>query len=90
MVKLKIYSSKSISLSKNIFIFIAVGDIKIRKKCTNEFKHFIGEKMRLDPVILGKEVTIQDLLKYYMGKNTKERQDFIIENLRVEEDIIDA
>ena len=56
----------------------------------NEFKHFIGEKMRLDPVILGKEVTIQDLLKYYMGKNTKERQDFIIENLRVEEDIIDA
>ena len=38
--KLKIYSSKSISLSKNIFIFIAVGDIKIRKKCTNEFKHF--------------------------------------------------
>jgi topoisomerase-4 subunit B len=56
----------------------------------NEFKHFIGEKMRLDPVILGKEVTIQDLLKYYMGKNTKERQDFIIKNLRVEEDIIDA
>ena len=56
----------------------------------NEFKHFIGEEMRLDPVILGKEVTIQDLLKYYMGKNTKERQDFIIENLRVEEDIIDA
>ena len=56
----------------------------------NEFKHFIGEKMRLDPVILGKEVTIQDLLKYYMGKNTKERQDFIIENLRVEEDIIDV
>ena len=38
--KLKIYSSKSILLSKNIFIFIAVGDIKIRKKCTNEFKHF--------------------------------------------------
>ena len=46
--------------------------------------------MRLDPVILGKEATIQDLLKYYMGKNTKERQDFIIENLRIEEDIIDA
>ena len=45
--------------------------------------------MRLDPVILGKESKIQDLLKYFMGKNTKERQDFIIDNLRVEEDIID-
>ena len=56
----------------------------------NEFKNFIGDEMRLDPVILGKEATIQDLLKYYMGKNTKERQDFIIENLRIEEDIIDA
>ena len=56
----------------------------------NEFKNFIGDEMRLDPVILGKEATIQDLLKYYMGKNTKERQDFIIENLRIEEDIIDV
>ena len=46
--------------------------------------------MRLDPVILGKEAKIHDLLKYFMGKNTKERQDFIIDNLRVEEDIIDA
>ncbi len=54
----------------------------------NEFKHFIGRDMRLDPVILGKESKVQDLLKYFMGKNTKERQDFIIENLRVEEDII--
>ena len=55
----------------------------------NEFKHFIGPDMRLDPVILGKEDRIQDLLKYFMGKNTKERQEFIIDNLRVEEDIID-
>ena len=55
----------------------------------NEFKHFIGENMRLDPVILGKDSSIQDLLKYYMGKNTKERQDFIIDNLRVEEDLIE-
>ena len=60
------------------------------QKSNDELRTDIGEKMRLDPVILGKEVTIQDLLKYYMGKNTKERQDFIIENLRVEEDIIDA
>jgi len=55
----------------------------------NEFKHFIGPDMRLDPVILAKEDRIQDLLKYFMGKNTKERQEFIIDNLRVEEDIID-
>ncbi|MBT5089844.1 MAG: type IIA DNA topoisomerase subunit B [Flavobacteriales bacterium] len=74
-----------IGVSAEITRFKGLGEIS-----PNEFKHFIGEKMRLDPVILGKEVTIQDLLKYYMGKNTKERQDFIIENLRVEEDIIDA
>ena len=78
----------------------AVADIGVNAEITrfkglgeispNEFKNFIGDEMRLDPVILGKEATIQDLLKYYMGKNTKERQDFIIENLRIEEDIIDA
>ena len=56
----------------------------------NEFKHFIGADMRLDPVILGKEARIHDLLKYFMGKNTKERQDFIIDNLRIEKDIIDV
>ena len=56
----------------------------------NEFKHFIGPDMRLDPVILAKEDRIQDLLAYFMGKNTKERQDFIIDNLRIEEDIVDA
>ena len=44
--------------------------------------------MRLDPVILSRQDNIQDLLTYFMGKNTKERQDFIIENLRVEEDIL--
>ena len=55
----------------------------------NEFKHFIGPDMRLDPVILGKEDKIHDLLDYYMGKNTKDRQSFIIENLRIEDSIID-
>ena len=43
--------------------------------------------MRLEPVILGNDSSIQDLLKYYMGKNSKDRQDFIIDNLRVEEDL---
>ena len=53
----------------------------------NEFKHFIGRDMRLEPVILGKESKIQQLLAFFMGKNTPDRQNFIIENLRVEEDI---
>ena len=74
-----------IGVSAEITRFKGLGEIS-----PNEFKHFIGEKMRLDPVILGKNATIQDLLKYFMGKNTKERQDFIIENLRIEEDIIDG
>ena len=54
----------------------------------NEFKHFIGSNMRLDPVILGKQTKIEDVLRYYMGKNTKERQEFIIDNLRNEEVIL--
>ena len=54
----------------------------------SEFKYFIGKDMRLDPVIIGKESAIGDILKYYMGKNTVERQQFIIDNLKVEEDII--
>jgi len=55
----------------------------------NEFKNFIGKDMRLEPVILSSNEKIFDVLQYYMGKNTKERQDFIINNLRVEEDIVD-
>lgn len=50
-----------------------------------EFKHFIGGDIRLEPVMLGKE-QIDTLLEYYMGKNTPERQEFIIENLRIELD----
>ena len=53
----------------------------------DEFKYFIGEDIRLEPVILSKEASIDSILSYYMGKNTQERQEFIIDNLRVEEDI---
>lgn len=53
-----------------------------------EFGRFIGRDMRLDPVILEAGDHIQDLLQYYMGKNTMERQEFIINNLRVELDIV--
>ncbi|MDI1234182.1 MAG: DNA topoisomerase IV subunit B [bacterium] len=52
-----------------------------------EFEAFIGENMRLDPIILTKETSIEKLLKYYMGKNTPERQEFIIDNLYIEKDI---
>src|SRR5690606_8925230 len=48
----------------------------------DEFKNFIGEEIRLEPVVLSKEVSIDTILSYYMGKNTPERQDFIIDNLR--------
>lgn len=52
----------------------------------DEFKNFIGEDIRLDPVILTKEASIETILSYFMGKNTPERQDFIIDNLRIEDD----
>ncbi len=53
----------------------------------DEFKHFIGPDMRLEPVTLHKSDNVNSLLEYYMGKNTMERQGFIIENLVVEEDL---
>ena len=53
----------------------------------DEFKHFIGADIRLEPVILSKDASIDSILSYYMGKNTPERQNFIIDNLRVEKDI---
>lgn len=51
----------------------------------DEFKHFIGKDIRLEPVVLGKDQTIENLLEFYMGKNTPDRQLFILENLVVEE-----
>ena len=53
----------------------------------DEFKYFIGEDIRLDPVMLDKATTIEQLLEFYMGKNTQNRQDFIINNLKVELDL---
>lgn len=55
----------------------------------DEFKLFIGKDIRKDPVIVGKDTTIYDMLNYFMGKNTQERQDFIIENLVVEKDLVE-
>ena len=55
----------------------------------DEFREFIGENMRLDKVRITKDDPIHDLLEFYMGKNTYERQGFIIDNLRIEEDLIE-
>ncbi|MEN8124530.1 MAG: DNA topoisomerase IV subunit B [Bacteroidota bacterium] len=55
----------------------------------NEFTHFIGKDIRLDPVMLDKETSIENLLTFYMGKNTPDRQKFIINNLKVEMDLIE-
>ncbi|MCB9227551.1 MAG: type IIA DNA topoisomerase subunit B [Chitinophagales bacterium] len=53
----------------------------------DEFEDFIGENIRLTPVLLTKENSIEDILEYYMGKNTQDRQEFIIDNLKVEKDL---
>ncbi|NVK51485.1 MAG: type IIA DNA topoisomerase subunit B [Flavobacteriaceae bacterium] len=55
----------------------------------NEFVHFIGNDIRLDPVMLDKEMSVEEMLSFYMGKNTPDRQKFIIENLKVELDLIE-
>ncbi|MFH6982331.1 DNA topoisomerase IV subunit B [Marinoscillum sp. 108] len=54
-----------------------------------EFGGFIGEDIRLEPVILQKDTKIKDLLRFYMGKNTPDRQEFIIDKLRIEKDVVD-
>ena len=71
------------SLGKNpeITRFKGLGEIS-----PDEFQHFIGEDIRLEPVLMSKNKSIEDILNFYMGKNTPERQGFIIENLKVEED----
>jgi topoisomerase-4 subunit B len=55
----------------------------------NEFSNFIGDDIRLNPVMLGKETSIERLLNFYMGKNTPHRQKFIINNLKVEIDLVE-
>ena len=55
----------------------------------DEFKHFIGKDIRLEPVLLDQQASVQQLLNYYMGKNTQERQEFMIDNLRVELDVVE-
>lgn len=73
------------ALGKNpeITRFKGLGEIS-----PHEFKNFIGESIRLEPVILNKESKLDQVLSFYMGKNTPTRQEFIIDNLRFEEDVV--
>jgi topoisomerase-4 subunit B len=76
---------KTLGPNPEITRFKGLGEIS-----PDEFKYFIGNDIRLDPVRMRKEDIIHGLLDFYMGKNTPERQDFIIENLRIEVDMIEA
>jgi topoisomerase-4 subunit B len=73
------------SLGKNpeITRFKGLGEIS-----PDEFKYFIGDDIRLEPVLMSKSKSIEEILTFYMGKNTPERQGFIIDNLKVEEDYL--
>nr|WP_315251485.1 DNA topoisomerase IV subunit B [uncultured Flavobacterium sp.] len=55
----------------------------------DEFKNFIGDTIRLDPIMMDKNTSIEQLLSFYMGKNTPDRQEFIIKNLKVELDVLE-
>ncbi len=81
----KLDAIKKLGTNPEITRFKGLGEIS-----PDEFKHFIGADMRLAPVALGKEDVVNKLLPFYMGKNTPERQEFIIDNLRIEEDLIEA
>jgi topoisomerase IV subunit B len=75
---------KQLGPNPEITRFKGLGEIS-----PEEFKHFIGKDIRLEPVRMRKDDSVQGFLEFYMGKNTPDRQDFIIENLRIEEDIVD-
>ncbi|WP_217606159.1 DNA topoisomerase IV subunit B [Chitinophaga sp. GbtcB8] len=74
---------KKLGSKPEITRFKGLGEIS-----PQEFGRFIGEDMKVEPIILSKDVHIQKLLEYYMGKNTQTRQEFIISNLRYEKDLV--
>ncbi len=80
----RLQAIKKCGASAEITRFKGLGEIS-----PDEFKDLIGENMRLDKVRLTKDDPINDLLEFYMGKNTFERQGFIINNLRIEEDVVE-
>jgi topoisomerase-4 subunit B len=80
----RINAIEHIGKSAEITRFKGLGEIS-----PDEFKNFIGDDIRLEPVVLNKDSQLAELLRFYMGKNTQERQEFIIENLRVEKDSVE-
>ena len=75
---------KALGPNPEITRFKGLGEIS-----PDEFKHFIGKDMRLEPVRMKRTDSLNGFLEFYMGKNTPERQDFVIENLKIEEDIVE-
>ncbi len=75
---------KKLSGKPEITRFKGLGEIS-----PDEFANFIGSEMKLQPIIMSAEMTIPQLLSYYMGKNTPQRQDFIIDNLIIEKDVVE-
>ncbi|MDP4291134.1 MAG: DNA topoisomerase IV subunit B [Bacteroidota bacterium] len=72
-----------VGINPEITRFKGLGEIS-----PDEFRHFIGAQIRLEPVIMKKHSDISETLSFYMGKNTPERQSFIMDNLRIEEDLV--
>ena len=79
----RIKAIRELGKNPEITRFKGLGEIS-----PDEFKHFIGQDIRLDPVSIKKEDLIKEMLEFYMGKNTMDRQNFIIQNLVIEEDLI--
>ena len=80
----KLKAIKQLGPNPEITRFKGLGEIS-----PDEFKHFIGKDIRLEPVRMKRDDSVKGFLEFYMGKNTPERQDFIIDNLRIEEDIVE-
>ena len=76
---------KTLGKNPEITRFKGLGEIS-----PDEFKHFIAEDIRLDPVKIDVQESIKEMLKFFMGKNTPERQEYIIRNLRFEHDLVDG
>lgn len=80
----RVKAIKKLQPKPEITRFKGLGEIS-----PDEFKHFIGPTIRLDPVLLKTSSSLQETLAFYMGKNTPDRQNFIIDNLRIEEDVVE-
>ena len=80
----KVQAVEKLSGRPEITRFKGLGEIS-----PDEFKYFIGDDIRLEPVMLDRSMSIENMLEFYMGKNTPDRQEFIINNLKVEMDLVE-